>query len=114
MSGLKRLIFWDFPRGSWQYDIIVVLILAFLFLTPRPWFKDQPQEAKVELLLAQPPIYMLDARLLRDVPETDRIRVASEAVRKRFGPKAAVTRIEPIVDSEAELTGYKAYATDTK
>ena len=110
MTGLKRLIFWDFPRGSWQYDIVVVLILAFIFLTPRSFFRDQPQESRVELLLAEPAVYMLDARLLRDVPATEQIRVASEAVRKRFGPKASVARIEPIVDSESELTGFKAYA----
>ena len=110
MNVLKRLIFWDFARGSWQYDIVVVLILAFIFLTPRSVFRDQPQEARVELLLADPAIYMIDARLLRGVQETDHVRIASEAVRKRFGPKASVSRIERIVDADSEITGYKAYA----
>ena len=32
---LKRFILWDFPRASWQYDVIVAVILAFIFLTPR-------------------------------------------------------------------------------
>ena len=25
---LKRFILWDFPRGSWQYDVMVGIILA--------------------------------------------------------------------------------------
>ena len=40
---LKRFILWDVPRASWQYDVIVAVILAFIFLTPRDWFRDQPR-----------------------------------------------------------------------
>src|ERR1700756_609584 len=39
---LSRTIFWSYERGSWQYDIICVVILAFIFLTPRSWFRDRP------------------------------------------------------------------------
>src|ERR1035438_1611358 len=34
---LKRFILWEYPRASWQYDVIVAIILAFVFLTPRDW-----------------------------------------------------------------------------
>ena len=37
-----RSIFWAYERGSWQYDIIVIAILAFIFLSPRGWFNDRP------------------------------------------------------------------------
>ena len=40
-SILRRSIFWSYERGSWQYDVIVILILAFIFLS-HPLFKDQP------------------------------------------------------------------------
>ena len=42
----KRLILWDFARASWQYDVMVGLILVFIFLTPRNWFFDQPRIPK--------------------------------------------------------------------
>ena len=35
LTGLKRFILWDYARGSLQYDLMVVLILAFIFVTPR-------------------------------------------------------------------------------
>jgi hypothetical protein len=41
LTGLKRFILWDYPRAGWQYDLMVGLILAFIFLTPRDWFRDQ-------------------------------------------------------------------------
>lgn len=35
---LKKTVFWTYPRGSWQYDILCALILCFIFLTPRSVF----------------------------------------------------------------------------
>ncbi|MDA2933869.1 hypothetical protein MYX82_05950 [Acidobacteria bacterium AH-259-D05] len=36
--AVSRVLFWTYPRGGWQYDIISGLILAFIFLTPRAVF----------------------------------------------------------------------------
>ena len=44
---MRRLFFWEFARTSWQYDIVVALILAFIFLTPKAFFKDQPRAVSV-------------------------------------------------------------------
>jgi hypothetical protein len=35
---LGRVLFWRYQRGSWQYDILCGLILAFIFLTPKAVF----------------------------------------------------------------------------
>jgi len=40
---LISFLWWTHPRGSLEYDIMVSLILAFIFLTPRTVFRDQPQ-----------------------------------------------------------------------
>jgi hypothetical protein len=32
MRSLVRFLFWDYPRASWQYDVMVALILAFFFI----------------------------------------------------------------------------------
>jgi hypothetical protein len=37
-SVLKKLFFWNYPRNTWQWDALCVLILAFIFLTPKSWF----------------------------------------------------------------------------
>src|SRR3984957_584470 len=46
MGAIKRFIFWDFPRGSWQYDVMVGLILAFFFVPPKTFFPHPPKTAK--------------------------------------------------------------------
>ena len=40
---LKSYFYWTYPRGSIHYDIMVTLILAFIFITPHLWnFGDRP------------------------------------------------------------------------
>jgi hypothetical protein len=36
---MRRIILWDHERGSWQYDVFCLLIIAFIFLTPKSWFE---------------------------------------------------------------------------
>lgn len=39
-SFIKSVILWSYERGTWQYDTLVVLILAFLFFAPNRWFQQ--------------------------------------------------------------------------
>jgi hypothetical protein len=36
----KKIVFWTYPRTSWQWDVLCVLILVFIFLTPKSWFEN--------------------------------------------------------------------------
>ena len=38
LRAVARVIFWRYQRGSWQYDVLCGLILAFIFLTPNTVF----------------------------------------------------------------------------
>jgi len=33
----KSYFYWTYPRGSFHYDIMVTLILLFIFVTPQVW-----------------------------------------------------------------------------
>ena len=44
---MKRYLLWTFERGSFSWDIMCVLILAFLFLIPRHTFHDVPDFMRV-------------------------------------------------------------------
>jgi hypothetical protein len=39
MGLLKRIIFWNYERASWQWDVLCILCMMFIFLTPKPWFE---------------------------------------------------------------------------
>jgi hypothetical protein len=40
MSGVTRFLIWDYERGSRAYDLLFLLVLIFLLLTPRAWLAD--------------------------------------------------------------------------
>jgi hypothetical protein len=113
---LKRFILWDFPRASWQYDVMVGIILAFIFLTPREWFRDQPRIPNASQIAMVPsehgnPLYWMDLALLAHVDEEHRVAKSTELLRIRTGNKRlSVTRVEAIRDSEDEVQGYLAFA----
>jgi hypothetical protein len=49
---LKDIIFWKYERASWQWDVLCLLILAFIFLTPKAWFEKQEKLATQTALTA--------------------------------------------------------------
>src|SRR5271170_4834825 len=104
MSTLSRFILWDYPRASWQYDVMCVLILAFIFFTPRELFRDQPKASNVVMLPAEQGVglYWIAPQYLTDVP-------AAEKVNSKFNTHKTVTRVEPLRDAEEDVTGYIAY-----
>ncbi len=109
----KRFILWDYPRGSRPYDVIVAIILAFIFLTPRGWFRDQPRVPSIVEVPSESraPSFHVSPEVLANVPENQRIARLTQILRQRPGNQnIVITRVEPILDSEGELQGYMAFA----
>ncbi len=110
----KRLVFWDFPRATWQYDVVVGLILVFIFATPRGLFHDQQKESTLVLLSVHDGFeqVFIAPDLLVNTPENERAARAHDLIRRRTGKYRNVVRVEPIRDAAAqELKGFIAYTT---
>jgi hypothetical protein len=39
-TTLKKIFFWNYARNTWQWDLLCVVILIFIFLTPKSWFSS--------------------------------------------------------------------------
>ena len=112
---VTRSIFWSYERGSWQYDVIVIAILAFIFLSPRAWFNDRPTlqlpdlrhlQGIVEISRINKEVtYLVDARLVesRDQkPEVAIPIILKENLQRPFTVKS----IDAYVDRHQVLLGY--------
>jgi len=110
LSGIKRFLLWDYPRAGWQYDVMVAVILAFIFLTPREVFHDQPRAANVVRLPSEhgTTVYWVERELLVGTPENKRSEKAGSLLRPRYKVDAVV-RVEPILDDERNTMGYMVY-----
>lgn len=105
-------MFWEFARASWQYDLVVGLILLFIFAVPRDLFRDQPRAASVVLMssLRGANRVFIATELLDGLPERQRVQRAEVLIHQRTGKSWHVVRVEPIRDeAEQEVKGFIAY-----
>jgi len=114
--GFKRAVFWAYERGTWQYDLMVLAILAFIFLTPRTWFNDRPTLELTDLRHQQGFVemghgkqgwrYMIDARLVESfagaTPEDAIQMILSRQLPQPF----TVLSVDPITDKNKVVLGY--------
>ncbi len=104
-------ILWTHERGTLRYDIMVGLILAFIFLAPRSLFHDRPQTPLPRQIVALEPdkgIFQVDAALLSREEHTleDGVR---RLLRAHVGKPVRVQRLEPVRDPDGRLVAYKVW-----
>jgi len=91
--------------------VMVGIILAFIFLTPRTWFRDWPRTPQAKTIATVPGGFFVPPEQLEGISEDQRLAKLTDRVRAEAGnPRLTVTRVEPITDSEGELLGYVVFA----
>ncbi len=111
-TSLKRFILWDYPRASWQYDVMVGLILAFIFLTPREVFRDQPKPKNVALVdtNSEGSRFLVEPELLSGQDAATQRGTVEKLIHSQAGSRnRVVLRLEPIFDAEKDVRGYLVY-----
>ncbi|HUA85723.1 MAG TPA: hypothetical protein VMB85_17810 [Bryobacteraceae bacterium] len=107
MRSIGRFLFWDYPRASWQYDVMVALILCFIFATPREIFRDQPKAPGIVMLHGG---VWIEPQKLANVPDSQLVARATAIVNERYKTHVVITSVEPVYDeSEQEIKGYMAF-----
>lgn len=119
IAAVVRGLFWTYERGTWQYDVMVILILAFIFLSPRSWFHDKPftplPAADIVLLLHDPAqkVYQLRASLLDLKAAGSLARSAQRVLETHTGKVVEVIRVEPaLVDSRGQVISYAVWVRE--
>jgi hypothetical protein len=117
---LSRTFFWSYDRGTWQYDLAVILILVFVLLTPRNWFQDQPQVGlpavrdQVQLLSAigNRQTYRVDARILAPPAKTPALENDLHNALQKSLPdlnngRFSIAKIEAVRDEQGTVIAYQ-------
>lgn len=98
---IKKIAFWNYPRTSWQWDVLCVLILVFIFLTPKSWFENSAYQRT----------HMGQAKIAVDTDvvgaQLDKAEIERRARQKAGKPGAQVTVVRELHDESGRLIAYE-------
>jgi hypothetical protein len=112
--AFKGYIFWTYDRGSFHYDVMVTLILLFIFVTPRFInYKDQPAER-----LPHPTgitvttdgdnfVYRVEASAV-DGHSDDTVRASLLRVIEPISGNVTLLRFDKLRDTSGRVIAYRA------
>jgi hypothetical protein len=113
---IRGYILWSYERGTLHYDVMVTLILLFVFLSPR-WinFKDKPIERVPHQtgVLIQPDaqggfIYQIDASAISRKGENSTNDQLLRIIEPISGA-VAISKVEEVRDRAGKLESYKVW-----
>jgi hypothetical protein len=121
----SNYVWWTYERGSFHYDVMVTLILLFLFVSPRFIdFKDRPVETVAlhasEVLVKEAGTSDGSPRFMYQIPsneqggpqvsQTDAERRASILrVVEPISGAVTIERYQPVVDAHGKVIAYNAW-----
>jgi hypothetical protein len=124
MSGIWRTIrdyvLWSYERGTIQYDVMVTLILLFVFLSPRVInFNDKPVERNPHHtgVVVVPDgqgglVYQIEAAAVSGQvagKDDSAIRGELRQVIEPISGEVSITKIEPVLDGAGHVLRYKVW-----
>jgi len=124
MTGIWRTIrdyiFWSYERGTIQYDVMVTLILLFVFLSPKLInFKDKPVEHNPHRtgVVVVPDgqgglIYQIEAAAVAgQVAGKDDNAIGSQLLQiiEPISGEVSITKIEPVRDGLGRILSYRVW-----
>lgn len=124
LKVLRSYVFWTYERGSFHYDVMVTLILLFLFAAPRFInFKDRPQETVAlhasEVLVKEAGtadresrfIYQVRAEDMGQAKTDDEKRRAMLRVIEPVSGEVTLEKYEEVKDAAGKTIAYNAWVT---
>jgi hypothetical protein len=93
LSTLKKILFWSYDRGTWQYDVMCVLILAFVLFAPNSAFHSH-----------RPTPLIVRSSEIGQVDPTNLERELADRLERKYGHAVKISRIERVEESSGEIS----------
>ena len=109
--GIKDVLLWSYARGTWQYDLLCLLIVCAVFLIPSHYFGDRDRTTAAEANRGQTiasnaafdTLEFEDADLQRFLQGQNRMELIQS-------PEVAISfYLRDKLKREVTITGYRAF-----
>ena len=105
LTTLKKIFFWNYARNTWQWDVLCVVILIFIFLTPKSWFSGGERSQAHE---HQSPIVktvLLSPEVVGN--EGDKTRIESQVRLITGRDRVEIVDVRKVVATDGRITGFE-------
>ncbi len=84
MLGIfRKLFFWNYARNTWQWDALCVVILIFIFLTPKSWFENGERQPDREHQTSVISTVLIGAELIENAQDKGHIEQLVRTMTRR-------------------------------
>ena len=105
LNVLRKLFFWNYARNTWQWDILCVVILIFIFLTPKSWFENSERRGYAEHQNLTASKVLISPELIENTQDKGKVE---RVVRTFMGRNdVQVVNIRKVVDKDGKTLGYE-------
>ncbi|HEV7397822.1 MAG TPA: hypothetical protein VGN86_15030 [Pyrinomonadaceae bacterium] len=93
---IKKAFLWSYARNTWQWDVLCVLCLIFIFLTPKTWFANSERTARTVIV---------GAELINNDKDMSQFEKRVRTITGR--PEARVVKVRPRQDNSGRTIAYE-------
>jgi hypothetical protein len=105
VSLLKKLFFWNYERNTWQWDTLCVVILIFIFLTPKSWFENGERRGYFRHQSQPASIVLVGTEFIEKAQDKNQIE---QLVRDYTGRKdVKVLDVRKLIGADGRTRGYE-------
>ena len=105
LSLLRKLFFWNYARNTWQWDVLCVVILIFIFLTPKSWFENSERRRSPAHQNLAVSTVLVGSELIENAQDTGQV---AQVVKTYTGRnEVEVLHVRAVVDKNGKTRGYE-------
>jgi len=102
---LRKLFFWNYARNTWQWDVLCVVILIFIFLTPKSWFENSERRGYLAHQNSTASTVLISPELIVNVQDKGEVE---QVVRTFTGRNdVQIVSVRKVVDKDGKTRGYE-------
>lgn len=113
---IKGFILWSYERGTIQYDVMVTLILLFVFLSPRFInFNDHPVERNPHPsdIIVSPDasggfVYQIEGKAIQGGDDSA-VRAQLRRIIEPISGEISIQRYESVTDKKGTVVAYRVW-----
>ena len=112
---LSAYLWWTEERGSFRYDVMVTLILLFIFVTPHLWnYRDRPaprgMSSSEVLVKAESPDHFLYQINASQIDKSQDLETALLHNVEAISGDVVLDKYETAKDSSGKVVAYRVWA----